>query len=64
MCKNGLIHVACIQWHTMQLFKMRDEFTCSNIKDAFKVLHEERNSCLVWGRGGYICYLNFQPHYK
>lgn len=42
---------------------MRDEFTCSNTKDAANVLsEEERNLWLVRGRrGGYICYLNFSP---
>lgn len=42
---------------------MRDKFTCSNTKNASNVLNEEeRNLWLVRGRrGGYICYLNFNP---
>lgn len=67
MCRDSYIHyVACIQWYTTQLFKMRDRFTGSNIKNAFHVLsEEERNLWLVRGRrGGCISYFNFQPRYK
>lgn len=43
------------------VFKMRDEFTCSNIKDAANLVNEERNLCLCRGGKEDICCLNFNP---